>query len=381
MLGLHKGEGPMSLRVKILGIGSAALAAVVVSLMVALSRNSPCEPPASPPEGVTLMKATTYSCYGSHEVLRLEDIAKPTPADDELLVRVRAAAINPLEWHYMQGTPYIMRLSSGLGKPTNTRLGVDFAGTVEAVGRNVERFQPGDEVFGGGNGALAEYLTVRENGAVAPKPGNVTFEEAAAVGVAATTALQALRDRGNLHPGQRVLINGASGGVGTFAVQIAKALGAHVTGVSSTRNLELVRSLGADHVIDYTAENFTEGSQRWDLIIDNVGNHPLRAYRRVLGPEGTVVLVGGPKDDLWLGPLTRVARAAIYSRLVSQSFPALLAELNQEDLILLGSLMESGQVRSVIDGRFPLSAVPAAIEYVEQGRSRGKNVVSVGADP
>ena len=371
----------MSLRVKILGIGSAALAAVVVSLMVALSRNSPCEAPASPPEGVTLMKATTYSCYGSHEVLRLEDIPKPTPADDELLVRVRAAAINPLEWHYMQGTPYIMRLSSGLGKPTTTRLGVDFAGTVEAVGRNVERFQPGDEVFGGRNGALAEYLTVREHGAVARKPGNVTFEEAAAVGVAATTALQALRDRGNLQPGQRVLINGASGGVGTFAVQIAKALGAHVTGVSSTRNLELVRSLGADHVIDYTAENFTEGSQRWDLIIDNVGNHPLRAYRRVLGPEGIVVLVGGPKDDPWLGPLTRVARAAIYSRLVSQSFPALLAELNQEDLILLGSLMESGQVGSVIDGRYPLSEVPAAIEYLEQGRSRGKNVVSVGADP
>ncbi|MFW6206867.1 MAG: NAD(P)-dependent alcohol dehydrogenase [Gemmatimonadota bacterium] len=327
------------------------------------------------------MKAVTHPCYGSHEVLRLEDVARPTPADDEVLVRVRAAAINPLEWHNMQGEPYIMRVSSGFGKPGDARLGVDFAGTVEAVGRNVTRFQPGDEVFGGRNGALAEYVTVREDRVVERKPENVTFEEAAAVTVAGTTALQALLDKGKLRPGQRVLINGASGGVGTFAVQIAKAHGAHVTGVSSTRNLELVRSLGADHVIDYTVENFTEGSERWDLIIDNVGNHPFRAYRRILGPEGIAVLVGGPKGERWLGPLPRVLRGAVYSRFVSQTFSPFLSKLNREDLIVLRDLMEAGEVRSVIDGRYTLSEISAAMEYLARGRTRGKNVISIVETP
>ena len=221
------------------------------------------------------MKAIVSRCYGSPAVLRLENIAVPTPKDDEVLVRVRAASVNPLDWHYMRGTPYLVRTESGYGTPENPRLGVDFAGTVEAVGRNVKRFQPGDEVFGGKTGAFAEYVTIREGRAIAVKPTNVTFEQAASVPIAGLTALQALRDKGKIHAGQKVLINGASGGVGTFAVQIAKSYGAEVTGVCSTRNVELVRSLGADHVIDYTREDFTKDDQRYDLILDNVGNHTL----------------------------------------------------------------------------------------------------------
>jgi NADPH:quinone reductase-like Zn-dependent oxidoreductase len=370
----------MSPPLRILGISLAVLAVAVLSVMLALSHDSACAAPPSLPEATGRMKAITHRCYGSSEVLKLEDVAIPTPGDDEVLVRVRAASINPLEWYNMQGRPYIMRLSSGLGRPRESRLGVDFAGTVEAVGRNVVRFQPGDEVFGGRTGALAEYVTVRQNRIVERKPANVTFEEAAAVPVAATTALRAVRDKGNLRPGQRVLINGASGGVGTFAVQIAKAFDAHVTGVSSTRNLELVRSLGADQVIDYTKEDFTERSERWDLIIDNVGNHSLRAYRRVLSPDGIVVLVSGPKDDPWLGPMTRMVQGAVFSRFVSQTFSPLLAELTPEDLSVLRDLMESGALRSVIDQRFDVQEVSAGIDYLEKGRTRGKNVILVGPE-
>src|ERR1700719_4696462 len=242
----------MKLRYKILGVLGIVLAVGVASLALVMSHTSPCGPAPSPPAGATLMKGGVYRCYGSPEVLRYEDIAKPTPAEDEVLVKVRAASVNPLDWHYMEGTPYMVRIGAGFGKPENPRLGVDFAGTVEAVGRNVTRFKPGDEVFGGKFGAFAEYVAVREDRALALKPNNMTFEQAAAVPIAAVTALQALRDTGKLRPGQKVLINGASGGVGTFAVQIAKSLGAEVTGVCSTRNVDLVRSLGADHVIDYT---------------------------------------------------------------------------------------------------------------------------------
>ena len=224
------------------------------------------------------MKAIVHRCYGSADVLKFEEIAKPIAADDEVLVKVRAASVNPLDWHYMSGTPYIMRMSSGLGAPENMRMGVDFAGIVEAVGKNVKRFKPGDEVFGGRTGALAEYVAVREDRTLALKPSNLSFEQAAAIPVAAITALQGLRDKGRLQPGQKVLINGASGGVGTFAVQIAKSFGAEVTGVCSTRNVEMVRSIGADHVIDYTKQNFTEGAQRYDLILDNVGNHSLAGH-------------------------------------------------------------------------------------------------------
>ena len=323
------------------------------------------------------MKAIVYRCYGPPDILKSEDIEKPTAADNEVLVKVRAASVNPLDWHYMRGTPYLVRADAGLGKPTDPRLGVDFAGTVEAVGKNVKRFKPGDEVFGGRDGAFAEYVTVREERAVVLKPASVTFEQAASVPIAAITALQALRDKGQIHPGQKILINGASGGVGTFAVQIAKSLGAEVTGVCSTRNVTLVQSLGADHVIDYTREDFTKGRERYDLIVDTVGNHPLLEYRRVLTPKGMFILIGAPNEGRWLGGVSVMLKAMMLSPFVSQQFVPFLAELNQKDLTVLGDLMQAGKLTPVIDRRYKLSEVPAAIRYLEQGHARGKVVISV----
>ena len=325
-----------------------------------------------------LMKAIVYCDYGSPDVLKLEDIAKPTPADNQVLIKVRAAAANPLDWHYMRGTPYIMRAGSGLRKPKVTRLGVDVAGQVEAVGRNVTQFKPGDEVFGTGRGAFAEYVLASENKVVLT-PANLTFEQAAAVPVAALTALQGLRDKGKIQPGQKVLINGASGGVGTFAVQIAKSFGAHVTGVCSTRNVDLVRSIGADQVIDYTKEDFTQGEQRYDLILDMVGNHSLSAYRRVLKPKGKYIMVGGPSGR-WFAPLDRVVKAHVLSWFVSQEMRMMLAEINKEDLTILRDLMEAGKVTSVIDRRYGLSEVPEAIAYLETGRARGKVIITAEHD-
>lgn len=367
----------MRLRTKILASVFVFLAVTVGALALVLSYDAACEPPGATSEGATLMQAIRYHCYGSSEVLTLERVARPEPGDDELLVKVHAAAVNPLDWHYMQGKPYIMRLSSGIGRPTNPQAGVDFAGTVEAVGRNVQRFKPGDAVFGGRNGAFAEYLVIRESSSVASMPANASFEEAAAVPVAAITALQAVRDAGRVGPGKHVLINGASGGVGTYAVQIAKSLGADVTGVSSTRNLDLVRSLGADQVIDYTQEDFTRGTERYDAIIDNVGNHSLGAYRRALKPDGILVLVTGPKTDRWLGPIARILWSKMSAPFVSQTYAGLFATLNQRDLAVLRDMMEAGTLRSVIDRRYTLAEVPAAIAYLEQGRSRGKNVIIV----
>src|ERR1700741_3957392 len=275
----------MKLRYKILGVFVILAGVGVLSLALFMSHTTPCGPTPSPPAGATLMKAAVRHCYGSPDVVRYEDIPKPSPKDDEVLVRVHAASVNPLDWHELEGTPYLVRIDDGFGKPDNPRLGVDFAGTVEAVGKSVTRFKPGDEVFGGKFGAFAQYVTVRADRAIAPQPGSVSFEPAAAGPIAALTALQALRDRGHVRAGQKVLINGASGGVGTFAVQIAKAYGAEVTGVCSTRNLELVRSLGADHVIDYTTDDFTQAPVRYDLIVDMVSTHPLRDYLRVLQPQ------------------------------------------------------------------------------------------------
>src|SRR5712664_3464535 len=278
-------------RVAWLGAGAISLALLALLIAYWTSDNT-CSDRKTAAQG-GLLKAIVYSDYGSPDVLKLEEIEKPTPGDDQVLVRVRAASVNPLDWHYMRGTPYFMRMEAGLRKPKVTRLGVDFAGTVEAVGRNVKRFKPGDEVFGGRTGAFGEYVTVREDRAVVLKPANLTFEQAASVPVAAITALQGLRDKGKVQPGQKVLINGASGGVGTFAVQIAKSFGAEVTGVCSTRNVDMVRSLGADHVIDYTKEDFTNSAQRYDLILDNVGNHSMLENRRILTPNGRFVLIGG----------------------------------------------------------------------------------------
>src|SRR5580692_9559996 len=265
----------MKLRYKVLGGIAILLVGAIAVLGLALSHDSTC--PAAPPLAANTpsMKAVVYRCYGTPDVLKLEEIAKPPPADDRVLVKVHAASVNPLDWHYMRGKPYIVRPMAGVGKPDSILMGADFAGTIESVGKNVTRFKPGDEVFGDRDGAFGEYVSVRENGAIALKPNNMTMEQAAAVPIAGITALQALRDKGKVQPGQKVLVNGASGGVGTFAVQIAKTYGADVTGVCSTRNLDMVRSIGADHVIDYTKEDFTQGSARYDLIIDNVGNHTL----------------------------------------------------------------------------------------------------------
>ncbi len=367
----------MKLRYKILNVALVLVTVLLAWLVVSLKHDSPCGPAPALPAQTTLMKAVVHRCYGGPDVLRLEDVSKPTAADNEILVQVHAASVNPLDWHYLRGTPYILRLDAGLGTPENPRLGVDFAGTVEAVGKSVTRFKPGDEVFGGKFGAFAEYVSVREDRALALKPSNVTFEQAAAVPIAAITALQALRDKGEIKAGEKVLINGASGGVGTFAVQIAKSFGADVTGVCSTKNLAMVRSIGADHVIDYTIEDFTKSGQHYDLILDTVGNHSLLDDRRALAPRGIFVLVGGPNEGHWIGPLITPVKALLLSLFVGQKFKFFLAELNPQDMKILGDLMQAGKVTPVIDRPYALSEVSAAIGYLEQGHARGKVIINV----
>jgi NADPH:quinone reductase-like Zn-dependent oxidoreductase len=321
------------------------------------------------------MKAIAYHRYGSSDVLQCEEIERPLPGDDEVLIAVRAAAVNPLDWHFLRGTPYMGRLCFGLRRPKTPRLGADVAGRVEAVGRNVTRFKPGDEVFGACRGAFAEYVCAPES-TLALKPRNVTFEQAASAPVAGFTALQALRDKGRLQPGQTVLINGAGGGVGTFAVQIARQLGADVTAVCSTRNVERVRAIGADWVIDYTQEDFTRNGQHYDLILDCVGNHSLPACRRALNPQGIYIIVGAP-GGRWISPLPRVLQALVMSRLGSRSLVAFTARRSQEDLIILCDLMAAGKVAPVIDRSYSLEEVPAAIRYLEEGHARGKVVITV----
>lgn len=325
------------------------------------------------------MKAIVYHNYGSPDVLKREEIEKPTPGDDEILIKVRAASLNPLNWYLIRGKPYIVRLLfGGLRKPKVTRPGGNLAGQVEAVGRNVAQFKPGDEVFGSCPGAFAEYACAREN-KLALKPANLTFQQAAAVPGAAITALQGLRDKGRIQPGQKVLINGAAGGVGTFAVQIAKAFGADVTGVCSTRNVDMVRSIGADHVIDYTQEDFSQSGRRYDLILDNAGNHPLSACRRVLVSNGILVLVGkADAHGRWtIGPLARWIAALVLSPFVSQKVVMLLASINKDDLVALKELTEAKKVTPVIDRCYTLSEVPEAIRYLAEGHARGKVVITL----
>src|SRR6266516_3017521 len=326
------------------------------------------------------MRAIVYCDYGLAN-LKLEDVEKPVPNDDQVLVKVRAASVNPYDWHFIEGTPYLMRaMGVGLRKPKDTRLGVDFAGTVEAVGKNVTQFKPGDEVFGGRGGAFAEYVCPRANRAVALKPANLTFEQAASVNIAVITALQALRDKGKVQPGQKVLINGASGGVGTFAVQIAKSLGADVTGVCSTRNVDLVRSLGADRVIDYTKEDFAKGAERYDVILDNVGNHSLSECRGVLTPNGKYVLIGGggANEQGFLGGLVKALWAMVFSKFFNQQMGMMMADANGKDLTILADMMESGKLKPVIDRTYKsLAEIPDAIRYLEQGHARGKVVITV----
>ncbi|GFE80000.1 NADPH:quinone reductase [Steroidobacter agaridevorans] len=360
---------------------AGVLALAITSLAIMLSYNAECPTPASSTQGPQpLMKAVMQRCYGSPEMLTLEEIPKPTPADNEVLVRVQAAAVNPLDWHGAAGVPYVMRLGSGLGTPKDPRTGVDFAGTVESVGKQVTRFKPGDEVFGGRGGAFAEYVVVPEDRAIAAKPSNVTFEQAAAIPIAAVTALQALRDQAHVQAGQRVLINGASGGVGTFAVQIAKSFGAEVTGVCSTRNVELVRTLGADHVIDYKKEGFTTANQRYDVIIDNVGNHSPLKLRQALTPNGAVVIVGAPKDGPWIGTFMGIIKGTVLSWFVPEKFVFFVARLTQDDLTFLARLAGEGKMTAVIDRNFTLGEVPAAIEYLAGWHARGKVVVRVPPD-
>lgn len=348
-----------------------------VVFLVAYARSTnDCERLAGSAAGGDAMTAVVHCEYGGPEVLKLETIARPVCSDGEVLIRVRAASVNPLEMHMMRGTPYVARFAIGLRKPKSTRLGVDVAGRVEAVGRNVTRFRPGDEVFGQAKGSLAEYACGSES-SLALKPDNLTFPEAASVPVAAFTALQGVRDHGKVQPGQRILVNGASGGVGTFAVQIAKALGAHVTGVCSTKNVAMVRSLGADEVVDYTKADFTAGGPRYDVILDMVGNQSLSALRRALKPQGVYVMVGGP-NGRWVAPLDRMVAAKVTSWFVSQKMAMMLAHPNAKDLGVLRDMLQAGTVKPVIDRTYPLSQTAEAIRHVEGGHARGKVVVIVG---
>lgn len=325
------------------------------------------------------MQAIVYTHYGSPDMLRLTEVAKPTPTDDEVLIKVYAASVNAADLHLLRADPFLIRLMSGLLRPKHTILGADIAGRVEAVGRNVTQFQPGDAVFGDisgcGWGGFAEYVCARED-ALALKPANLSFAQAAAVPMAAVTALQGLRRKGHIQPGQKVLINGASGGVGTFAVQIAKSFGAEVTAVCSTRNVERVRSLGADNVIDYTHQDFTKGAERYDLILAVNGYHAISAYRRALTPSGTYVMSGGTDAQLFQAML----QGPWISMTGRQTMGNMLARPNHADLAFVKELLESGKVVPVIDRRYPLREVPEAIRYLEEGHAQGKVVVTVAQD-
>ncbi|WP_371649530.1 NAD(P)-dependent alcohol dehydrogenase [Streptomyces mirabilis] len=324
------------------------------------------------------MKAIAQDRYGSPDVLELREVDNPVVADHEVLVRVHAAAVNARDWHLMRGDPYLARLVLGLSGPKTKIRGTDFAGRVEAVGRNVKRFRPGDEVFGEVDGAFAEYVCAQDS-VVEPKPAGLSFEQAAAVPLAGNTALMGLRDLGRVQPGQQVLVNGASGGVGTFAVQIAKAFGAEVTGVCSTRNMELVRSMGADHLVDYTREDFTRNGRRYDVVFDLVGNHTLTECRRALTPTGRLVLSGGGVSEggSLVGPMGLILKGQAMSRFVRHRLLVLTATPSKENLAALRELAESGKLTPVIDRTYPLSEVPEAIRYLEVEHARSKVVITV----
>ncbi len=321
------------------------------------------------------MKAIVQDKYGPPHVLHMGEVDKPVPKDDEVLVQVQAAAIHVGDWMLMMGTPYIMRLGAGLRKPRKSVPGFDVSGRVEAVGKNVKDFRPGDEVFGDCKGSCAEYVSVAE-GKLVLKPGDLSFEQAAAIPVSGVTALRGIRDAGKVNPGQKVLINGASGGVGTFAVQIAKSLGAEVTGVCSTGNIELVRSLGADHVVDYTQEDFTLGDKRYDLILDNTANHSLAECRRSLTPTGTLLPNSARSDGRWFGAFGRMAKAMVISLFVRQQGRPFVAPVKKKDLVDLVELVEAGKVTPVIDRTYPLNETAAAMAYIGQGHASGKTVIT-----
>jgi NADPH:quinone reductase-like Zn-dependent oxidoreductase len=327
---------------------------------------------------VETMRAAVRDRFGSPaEVVQLREVEKPEPGDGDVLVRVRAASLNRADWYDVTGRPYVARPRTGLRRPKSERLGIDYAGTVVAVGANVTEFRPGDEVFGGRNGAFAEYVCARADRGIALKPANVTFEQAATVAVGGVTALQGLRDKGGLQPGQKVLVNGASGGVGTYTVQIAKALGADVTGVCSTRNVELARSFGADDVVDYTYEDFTRRGERYDLLLDVAGSRSWRECTRVLTPDATVVIVGAPKGGRFLGPLGHVIRTRLASLPSSRKVVFFIARLVKPDLETLRELLEAGKLRPAIERQYPLDEIGDALEYLGEGHCRSKVVVTM----
>jgi NADPH:quinone reductase-like Zn-dependent oxidoreductase len=321
------------------------------------------------------MKAIVYQEYGSADVLKCEEVEKPVPKPDEVLIKVRAASVNPLDWRLMKGKPRALRIVPRLLKMPIGRPGVDVAGEIEAVGANVKQFKPGDAVFGGCRGAFAEYATTREK-SIVRKPNNVTFEQAASIYVAGLTALQGLR-HGKIQPGSKVLVNGAAGGVGTFAVQIARTFGAHVTGVCSTRNIDLVKSIGADEVIDYTRADFTKLEQRYDLILECVGNHSFSACRRVLDSKGRFVMVGAPHEMSMMGLVAQMTKPLLLSLFVSQKAVMFIAKSSQDDLTLLGELIATGKLKPVIDRRYSLSEAAAAFRHLEEGHARGKVIITL----
>jgi NADPH:quinone reductase-like Zn-dependent oxidoreductase len=304
-------------------------------------------------------------------------IEKPKPGDGQILIKVRASSVNPAEWYGISGQPYLVRLMGGIGVPKDTRSGFDMAGVVEAIGPNVTLFKPGDEVFGGAWGAYAQYAIGREQGGIIRKPAELGFEEAAAMPIAAITALQGLRDQGGLAAGKKVLVNGASGGVGTYAVQIAKAFGAEVTGVCSTRNVAMVSALGADHVVDYTKDNFTKSDARYDIILDNVGSQDFADMARVMTPGGVIVVVGGSKKGPFLGPIKRIAWSKLAQPFIDPRIKFYLAKVNKADLEVLANLARDGKLRSVIDRRYPLARTGDALAYLGEGHARGKVVITV----
>ena len=372
---------------KIKSIFKWTLRAVLVALVIAgiaifiayWRSTNDCERYSAAPANP--MKAVVHCEYGTPDVLQVKDIEKPTPDDTQILVRVRAASLNPLDGHFVRGMLLARVMGGGLRKPKDARIGVDYAGVVEAVGKNVTQFKVGDEVFGARTGSLAQYICAKADRAACRKPSTMTFEEGATIGVAASTALQGLRDHGHLQPGQKVVINGASGGVGTFAVQIAKAMGAEVTGVCSTRNLDLVKSLGADHVIDYTKEDFTKGDQRYDVLFDNVQNHTFSERRRALTPNGICLNVGlggaGWREDTAVH-LVRSFTTPLMSKFTKQKFTFFVSELNHNDLAYIADLMQSGKLKPVIDRTYKsLSESPKALAYLEEGHARGKIVITV----
>jgi NADPH:quinone reductase-like Zn-dependent oxidoreductase len=322
------------------------------------------------------MKAAVYTNYGSSEVVHIAEVAKPVPKDDEVLIKVRAASVNPLDWRLMKGEPRVLRIMPRLMKMPIGKPGVDVAGVVEAVGSKVTQFKPGDAVFGSSPAAIAEFACARERG-IAKKPEQITFEQAASINVAGLTALQGLRDKGKIQAGSKILVNGAAGGVGTFAVQIGKWFGAHVTGVCSTRNIEMVRSIGADEVIDYTWHDFTTNDQHYDLILDCIGNHAFSECRRVLSPKGRFVMIGAPHDISLSQLIATPIKALVSSAFVSQKAIPFIAKASREDLTFLGELITTGKLTPVIDKIYPLSEAAAAVRHVEEGHARGKVVVSI----